>query len=306
MNTLPPPPGQLFDIGGYRLHLWRQGHTSPSGARDRQPITILDSGLVGNSLVWANTLVALAAFTQAAAFDRAGYAWSDPAPEGTPRTSAQLAAELRALLQAAGLEPPYILVGHSAGAIHALVYTDLYPDEVAGLVLVDPSHPEMFTRAPGVPDGPAIARPYRAIAALGRLGLLRWLGPILLGALLGDSRRRLPPEAGQALLAFSRRPQDYANAAREAESANESFAHAARALTRLGERPVEVLSAEWWAAGRGTPMKRSMLGLHQELAGHSARGQHSLVAGTDHANLPVARPDAVADAVRRILEGRQA
>lgn len=298
MTALPPPPGQRFDVGGYRLHLQRQGQGRPAA--------VLDSGLAGNSLMWANTLKALAAFTEAAAFDRAGYAWSDPAPAGIPRTSAQMAAELRALLRAAGLGPPYLLVGHSAGAIHALVYTDLYPDEVAGLVLVDPSHPEMFTRAPGVPDGPTIARPYRVIAALGRLGLLRWLGPILLGALLGDSRRHLPPEAWQALLTFSRRSQDYANAAREAESANESFAHAAWALTRLGDRPVEVLSAEWWAAGRGTPMKRAMLGLHRELAGHSTRGRHSLVAGTDHANLPVARPDAVADAVRRILEGRSA
>ena len=83
----------------------------------------------------------------------------------------------------------------------------------------------------------------------------------------------------------------------------DGLAHAARALTRLGERPVEVLSAEWWAAGRATPMKRAMLGLHQELAGHSTRGRHSLVAGTDHANLPVARPDAVADAVRHNLKG---
>lgn len=303
MTALPPPPGQLFDIGGCRLHLWRQG--SRPGARNRQPIVALDSGLAGNSLIWANTLTALAAFSEVIAFDRAGYAWSEAAPAGQPRVSAQLAAEQRALLRAAGLEPPYLLVGHSAGAIHALVYTDLYPDEVAGLVLVDPSHPEMFTRAPGVPDGPAIARLYRLIARLGQVGLLRWLGPALLRMLLGDSGRRLPPETWQALQAFSRRPQDYANAAREAQDANASFAHAARALARLADRPLEVLSAEWWAAGRPTPMQRAMLDLHRELAACSSRGRHSLVAGTDHANLPVARPDAIAAAVRRLLNERE-
>src|SRR5512143_3556592 len=110
MSPLPSPPGRLFDVGGYKLHLWCQGSGSPT--------VILDSGLSGNSLLWACALPLISRQTQAVAFDRAGYAWSDSAPDGVPRTSLQIVNELRIALAGAGVPPPYILVGHSLGAIN--------------------------------------------------------------------------------------------------------------------------------------------------------------------------------------------
>ncbi|HEX6719678.1 MAG TPA: alpha/beta hydrolase, partial [Pyrinomonadaceae bacterium] len=77
-------------------------------------------------------------FTRVCSYDRAGFAWSDPGP--TPRTMRQEASELHTLLQAARIKAPYVLVGHSLGGLIARVYAEQYADEVAGMVLVDPTH----------------------------------------------------------------------------------------------------------------------------------------------------------------------
>jgi pimeloyl-ACP methyl ester carboxylesterase len=292
----PKPPGQLFDIGDdaggpWRLHLQGQG----------RPATVLDSGLWGNSLLWTNALAAIAPLTEAAAFDRPGNAWSEPAPAGRPRTSRQMVDELRRLLSAAGLEPPYILIGHSFGAINMLVYAISYPAEVAGMVLVDPSHPEMVERVRGVPPAKTMAVSYSLFSGLGRLGLLRWLGPLFLGQILPAGQDSLPPEAWQALQYFSRQRQSFAAAAREAGSGAESFAQARGAPGCLGDLPLDVLTAEWWVSGKPTPMKQGMVAVVKELAGYSSCGRHSIVSGCDHTNLPVVRADAVAEAVCRVL-----
>jgi len=99
MSDMPAPPGKLYDVGGYRLHIQTHGSGSPA--------TLLDSDLGGNSIAWTNTLPAIAKYTQACAFDRAGYAWSEPAPPEVRRTSLQIVVELRTLLVKAGVEPPY-------------------------------------------------------------------------------------------------------------------------------------------------------------------------------------------------------
>ena len=293
-NALPDPPGRLIDIGGYRLHLKSQGTGSPAA--------VLDSGLVGNSIIWTNTLSALGKQTQACAFDRAGYAWSEPAPPDVPRTSLQIVEELRTLLTEAGVQPPYILLGHSFGAINMLVYAYQHPNEVAGMVLVDPSHPEMFERMPGVPPPKPVERGFRMISSLGRLGLLRLIGPLLARQLLPDGQEALPAEAWEALVFFARRSDDFRTAAREASFGIENFAAARGASGSLGDLPLEVLSADYWTTGKATPMKRAAIELREEMAQLSSRGRHLVVTGCDHTNLPVVRADAVADSVRHVLE----
>jgi pimeloyl-ACP methyl ester carboxylesterase len=284
----------LYDIGGYRLHMQSQGNGVPA--------VVMDSGLGGNSLLWTNTLSAAAKHTRACAFDRAGYAWSEPAPPDVPRTSSQIVAELRTLLAAAGLQPPYILVGHSFGGINMLVYAYQHPQEVAGLLLVDSSHPEMFERMPGVPGPKTVERSFWLIAGLAQVGLLRFVGPLLARRLLPDGEQSLSPKAWQAFMYFSKGAKDYQTAAREAHEGVENFAQARGAAGSLGDLPLEVLSADWWASGKPTPMKKAALELQEEMTKLSSRGRHLVVSGCDHANLPVVRPDAVADAVRHVLE----
>lgn len=292
-NALPAPPGRLIDVGGYQLHLQSQGTGSPAA--------VLDSGLAGNSIIWTNTLFALANQTQACAFDRAGYAWSEPAPPHVPRTSLQIVEELRTLLSKAGLQPPYILLGHSFGAINMLVYAYQYPDEVAGMVLVDPSHPDMFERMPRVPPPKTVERGFRMISGLGRLGLLRAIGPLLARQLLPDGQEALPAEAWEALVFFARRPDDFRTAAREASFGIENFAQARGGSGSLGDLPLDVLSADYWTTGKPTAMKQAGVALREEMAQLSSRGRHLIVTGCDHTNLPVVRPDAVADSVQHIM-----
>jgi pimeloyl-ACP methyl ester carboxylesterase len=284
----------LVDVGGYRLHVQILGSGSPAA--------VMDSGLGGNSLAWGNALPAVAEITQAVAFDRAGYAWSEPAPSGTPRHSGQLVAELRLLLRGAGVLPPYILVGHSVGAIHALVFAKTHPQEVAGLVLVDPSHPEMMERIPGVPSAKTMERSMGSLALLGRLGLLRLLSPLLLRQLFPNGKRQFSPATWQALQEFASRERDYTTATREAGDGAQSFAMARSAPGSLGDLPIDVLIAEWWVRGSQTAMKKAAAPLHAELAALSSRGRTRIVAGCSHGDLPAARPDEVANAVRRVIE----
>lgn len=130
------PPGELFDVGGFRLHINCVGHGRPT--------VLLDAGLGGFSLEWSAVQKALSSQTRVCSYDRAGYGWSDMGP--LPRTTARISQELHELLHQAQLEPPFILVGHSFGGYSAQHFARQYSDEVAALVLVDSSHPGQVER----------------------------------------------------------------------------------------------------------------------------------------------------------------
>jgi pimeloyl-ACP methyl ester carboxylesterase len=294
MLELPDfPAGERIDIGGYWLNVHRLGQGNPA--------VILDTGLGVSSLLWARVLPLIGDFTTACTFDRAGYGDSDPAPPHLPRTSAQIVQEVRLLLQKAGVAPPYVLVGHSFGAINMLYYALHHPGEVAGLVLVDPSHPQMFERVPGIPSSKAMTQGMRVVAALSRWGVLKPFTPLLARGVFPQIKR-FPPDLRTALIAMSAQPQNFAAGLREAEASDESFRSAVSDPGSLGDLPVVVLSAGWWVTGKQTPMKQAMPALREEQARLSTRGEHQIVAGCDHSDLPILRADAVAEAVRRICQ----
>src|SRR4051794_40019316 len=112
-------------------------HLYASGAGNRT--VLLEAGLGG----WAPDLPPvheeLARKSRVVTYDRAGYGWSDPGP--APRTGMRITAELEALLRAAGEPGPYILAGHSFGGLLMLMFAQAHPDDVAGVVLIDSSHP---------------------------------------------------------------------------------------------------------------------------------------------------------------------
>ena len=98
----------------------------------------------------------IASFTRVCAYDRAGFAWSEAGPE--PRTAGNLASELSDLLRTAGVDPPFVLSGHSFGGVVVQVFASQFPDEVAGLVLVDasPTSPPISPRALRTDEKPCV------------------------------------------------------------------------------------------------------------------------------------------------------
>jgi pimeloyl-ACP methyl ester carboxylesterase len=125
---------RLVDVDGYRLAIACSG--------DGGPTIVLETGLGAPSEAWAPVQREVAHFARVCRFDRAGRGKSDPAP--TPRTCADMVADLRALLRNAGVPGSYVLVGNSLGGMNARLYAYRHPDEVAGLVLVDGSHQDQF------------------------------------------------------------------------------------------------------------------------------------------------------------------
>src|SRR5918994_919356 len=159
------PPGEMVDVGTNSLHINCLGEGSP--------MVILEAANLGMSAHWVRVQQLLAKTTRVCAYDRAGLGWSEAGPE--PRDARQISSELHTLLNgAADTEGPYVLVGHSYGGLYARRYAARYSDETAGVVLVDSSHPEQFTRTQ---EGRAMYENTRRIGAyipwLARLGVIR-------------------------------------------------------------------------------------------------------------------------------------
>ena len=124
-----PPSSDMVDVGGSNMHL------RCTGAEGRAPTVVMDIGSGGIGMDWQRVQPGVAKFARVCTYDRAGTGWSDQGPQ--PRTSQQIVKELHTLLGNAGVEGPYVLVGHSFGGVNMQLYASRYPDEVAGMVLVD-------------------------------------------------------------------------------------------------------------------------------------------------------------------------
>jgi len=120
---------QKVDVGGHGLQLLIGGQGSPA--------VIFEGGFGTGIGSWSTVQKDVAAFAQTVSYDRAGLGQSDPGPK--PRSAKQIATELHAALQKVGVKPPYVMVGHSFGGIYVRVFADIYPKDVAGIVLIDPS-----------------------------------------------------------------------------------------------------------------------------------------------------------------------
>ena len=235
-----PAPGRLIDISGHRLHLYEMG----SGAS-----VVLESGISASSLNWRTVQNELARFARVCSYDRSGLGWSDLCNQ--PCTPTALARQLHALLQAAHIPAPYILVGHSFGGLIVRAFATEFGKETAGLVLVDPLDPAEWSpisqeQQRMIAHGIRLAR-RGALAA--RLGVVRVCLNLLLAGnrllpraaarawsgraaevtdRIGGQVRKMPEETWPLVACHWKQPKSFEGMARHFERLAESVAEASR------------------------------------------------------------------------------
>jgi pimeloyl-ACP methyl ester carboxylesterase len=281
MGAPHQPPGRLVDdVGdGINMHIYCTGEGSPT--------IVLDAGLGAGSMSWAGVQEQVSNHTRVCSYDRAGMGWSEPGPK--PRTYMKIADELHALLQAAGEQGSYVLVGHSAGAHTVRFFVQKHPAYVAGIVLVDPAHEKILTKEVIT----AIQQLQMSYVGYVHLGFWQYvLNPDVIKRFEGPN---VPAEViNNSEVVFS--PKSIYTAADELAALYET-ALALNATNIEGawdNKPTIVLSADNEIA-----QLTGALGLHKELASLSTRGEQILVP-SGH-NIHYEHPEVVAEAILNIV-----
>jgi pimeloyl-ACP methyl ester carboxylesterase len=264
-----PMPGQLVDVGGHRLHLDCAGTGSPT--------VVLEAGggeMAANMAAWVAPAVAES--TRVCVYDRAGRGWSEPA--ATDQDGAQVATDLHTLLSNAGVPGPYVLGGHSFGGLYVQAFAARYPDDVAGLVLIDTTAAaDQAETAPDEETGyDPLGRVSTLIAATARFGLARMYAQTDYGDLRPQSRAEV-----RASLATE---STFASTLEEYIQAGDSMAQAA-ALRDLGDKPLMVLTA-------GTGSDDDWMADQDDLAALSTNSAHRVVDNASHGSLIADEEDA--------------
>lgn len=273
-HPLGEAPGRLVDIGGRRLHLYCLGRGEPT--------VIIDTGLGATALEWEGVMRRVGGPARICAYDRAGYGWSDPGPY--PRTSSRHADDLYLLLSAADLPGPFVLVGHSYGGYTVQVFARRYPFLVAGLVLVDASHPQQVERF--------LAPPYGIrVAPTNRHGVVRF-GEV------PPPHPALPARAREVLAYQHRHWRPRRAISNELLGFRES-GHELLAESPLPALPLVVLTRGkrvWPAGPHGDALEALWLTLQSELAAQSPVSAHVLASASGH-QIHLDQPDLVAFAI---------
>jgi pimeloyl-ACP methyl ester carboxylesterase len=275
-----PPPGRLIAIDGLRMHLQVTG----SG-----PVTVvLERGLGGMSAAWGWIQPETARFCRVVSYDRAGLGWSET--DSSPRSARLAVRRLRALLRSSQLFPPYVLVGHSMGGLLIRLFSSNYPNEVAGVVLLDASHPDQHLRSSAIDIHMRTGfRLLKAVPMLSRLGYVRLTG------LFNAWAEGLPPRQAaeaEAFLASSRHLQT----TRDESCAWEALCAEVRATGSLDDIPLAVVTA-------GKDVLPGQPELQAELATLSSDSIHLAVKGADHVTLVTRREHAltIVEVIRQIV-----
>jgi pimeloyl-ACP methyl ester carboxylesterase len=279
------PPGRKIDVGGYRLHVLVRGEEHDG------PTVVLEAGMGSFCSNWHWVQEDLADSVRVVAYDRAGLGWSDPSPHR--RDAKQIAMELHTALHAAGIPGPFVLAGHSFGGLPVRMFRELYPDEVAGLVLVDASHPDQWVRWPLRGADLILAGSQWLQAPLAALGLFRVVN------VSGGISEGLPARQVRELRAKSALARTALTEARQMMAWRTSSRQQVNAAQRLGALPLFVLGVT------EQPMGGEVLSeLQEELQGLSGNSVRHVVDGATHESLVGHQGSAevVARAIRNVLQ----
>jgi pimeloyl-ACP methyl ester carboxylesterase len=265
-----PPRGVFADAGGFRLRLQTAGSGEPG------PTVLLETGIGGaTSVTWAWVQHGVAAFAPVVSYDRAGLGESEPGP--MPRDGERLVVELHTALGHLGIRPPYVFVGHSYGGLLARLYTQRYPDEIAGAVLCESSHPGQFGGTRSRPR--SFIRVLRSLAGaapwLARLGVIR-----LFVTLVPTDADLLPPLERAEQKAYLATPRHWVGTVRELEAWVPLTNPETQRTGGFGDRPLYVLTAGATAARWG-----SWRTMQDDVAALSTDSIHRVEPGATHGSL---------------------
>jgi pimeloyl-ACP methyl ester carboxylesterase len=282
-----PMPGRRVEIvsDGSSLYM----HIDCSG--EGTPAVVLDSGLGDSFVSWQKVQPEMAKFTRVCSYDRAGIGYSDPSPR--PRTSQVIAEELNSLLRAVGVSPPYVLVGHSMGGYDVRVFAGLYRNEVAGMVLVDASHPDQEKRLP-------IELGDMEASWLREAEFLEFGMPFGIPRFLGLCDENAVVRAADCNFHTSQ------EGVAEMKNFRQSATQAAAAGS-LGDLPLAVLSHDpdkpsaELPADLVKPTNDAWEKMQEEMAHLSTRGTQMIAKNSGH-YIQIDRPDVVIEAVRSVVD----
>ncbi len=275
-------PGELIDVGGYKMHIDCEGQGTPT--------VILESGLGDSFFSWQKVQPKIAQFTRVCSYDRAGLGYSDTSPH--PRTSKVFAEELHTLLHNAGIPAPYVLAGHSMGGFDVRLYASLYRTEVAGVVLIDSSHPEQQKRLP-----PALND--MDATWLREQEFMEFVMPFGIPRLMGFCGSDAEVRAAECNFHNAR------EGVAESKAISESAAQAAMA-GNLGDIPLAVLSEDPnqpqpdLPEDLVKPASDAWQQMQDELAHLSSRGTRVIAKNSGHF-IQLDRPDVVIEAVHKVV-----
>ena len=285
-----PRIGHAVDIGGRSLNLYCSGTGSPT--------VVFESGFGQPGLTWTLVQPRVAKKHRACWYDRAGLGWSDEVSGN--RYSDSIAVDLHKLLRAAGIAPPYVLVGHSIAGFHIRVFHAMYPDGVVGLVMVDPSNEDIGTIQGMTPSGRNMPSPvvvHVVDAVVRQIGLWRWF--------MHDQGPK-PDSLSQRdwdTICSLRRDRRMIRAVSR-EGPERGSAAVAKRMDALDSVPLVLLTRGNIFPGPDTVINRRIwsdwVKLSGELAHRSSRGEQVVVPGSGHF-IQYSAPQAVVDAVERVL-----
>jgi pimeloyl-ACP methyl ester carboxylesterase len=292
-----PPPGQMVDVGGYKMHMQSQGKGGPT--------VVMEAGAGGFSVDWCQVAPRVSRNCRVITYDRAGLGWSQPSLK--PRTAKNIVAELHTMLTNAGVKPPYVLVGHSMGAVYSRMYAHKYPGEVTGMVLLDPGDEQLPVAA-----GPEVASDIAASAAAASAYCNQQEKKCASGQFaiklssipLDNQMDADTAKEFQALQAAE--PWLWATTGQEAASAGTSWAQArAENITSVGNIPLIVLVSDQLVeltSNVATNQEANTVWreLQLQLVNESPQGEYEIARNSGHV-IQLDQPDKVIDAVDKVV-----
>jgi pimeloyl-ACP methyl ester carboxylesterase len=294
-------PHRLVDIGGRRLNLYCAGQGSPT--------IILDGGLGDDMTEWRGVQQALARRTRTCSYDRAGLGFSDPGPE--PRTAAALATDLGALLRAGRIRPPYLLVGGSLAGLHIRLFADAHLNDIAGMVLVDPSFEHQVATYEAATPAYTSSAAQQLTTIRSCVDRLRAGPPPPASSTYRDcidnADPDLPADVKQALAARVTADAYRMILSELVEFSGASSDEVDASRHSYGDMPLIVLTAGGIAAPDADAATRIRIWTerHARMAQLSSRGIHRVVPGATH-HIQASKPAAVIAAIDEVLAAARA